>query len=60
MRGYFEREVSADNAHRERWREGLTPDAQEELQRFYERTLDRMAADGVHCAPQLLRAHEVA
>ena len=58
IRDYFEREVTAENAHRDRWRDGLTPDAQEKLRRFYEQTLDRMAGDRVHCAPELLRTYE--
>jgi len=58
IRRYFEREVTAENAHRDRWRHGLSPEAQEELQRFYEQTLDRLAGDGVHCAPELLRTYE--
>ncbi|MGH2963658.1 MAG: sulfotransferase family protein [Solirubrobacterales bacterium] len=58
MREYFEREVTADNAHRDRWRDGLDHDAQEELRRHYEGALDRLAADGVHCAPELQRTYE--
>jgi Sulfotransferase family len=58
MRAYFEREVTAENAHRDRWRDGLEPAAQDELRRHYERTLDRLAAEGVHCAPELRRTYE--
>jgi hypothetical protein len=58
IREYFERHVTAENAHRDRWRDGLDPDAQEELQRHYERTLERLAGDGVHCAPELQRTFE--
>jgi Sulfotransferase family len=58
MREYFERHVTAENAHRDRWREGLEPDEQERVARFYEQTLERMAADGVHCAPELRRTYE--
>jgi Sulfotransferase family len=58
IRAYFEREVTAQNAHRDRWRDGLSPEAQEELRRFYAQTLERMAGDDVHCAPQLLRTYE--
>jgi Sulfotransferase family len=58
MRDYFERQVTAENANRDRWREGLSSDQQEELERFYEQTLERMAGDGVHCVPQLRRAYE--
>jgi Sulfotransferase family len=54
---YFEREVTAENAHRDRWRDGLSPEAQEELRRHYERELERLAGDGVHCAPELQRSY---
>jgi hypothetical protein len=58
IREYFERQVTAENAHRDRWRDGLDPNAQEELRRYYERTLERLAGDGVHCAPELQRTFE--
>jgi hypothetical protein len=58
MREYFDDEVTAENAHRDRWRDGLERSAQEELRRHYERTLDQLAADGVHCAPELRRTFE--
>jgi len=58
IREYFERQVTAENAHRDRWRDGLDPEAQEELRRYYERTLERLAGDGVHCAPELQRSVE--
>jgi hypothetical protein len=58
MREYFDREVTAENAHRDRWQDGLSPAAREELRRHYERTLDRLAAEGVHCAPELRRTYE--
>lgn len=58
MHEYFEREVTATNAHRDRWRDGLDPDAQEELRRAYEQTLERLARDGIHCAPELRRSYE--
>jgi Sulfotransferase family len=58
MREYFDDEVTAENAHRDRWRDGLEPSAQDDLRRHYERTLDRLAAEGVHCAPELRRTFE--
>jgi hypothetical protein len=57
MRDYFDHEVNAERANRERWREGLTTEEQDELQRFYERTLERLAQDGIHCAPELRRSY---
>ena len=44
--------------HKERWREGLTPDQQASLVREYEKTLDRLEREGFHCAPELRRAYE--
>lgn len=58
MREFFEAEMSASAAHKERWREGLSPDAQGALVRDYEKTLDRLEREGFHCAPQLRRAYE--
>jgi hypothetical protein len=58
MREFSEREMSADAAHRERWREGLGEDAQEQITRIYEATLDRLDREGYHCAPALRRSFE--
>ncbi len=58
MRAFFEEEMSADAAHKERWREGLEPEQQEMLVREYEKTLDRLERENFHCAPQLRRAYE--
>lgn len=58
MRRFFDTQMSPEAAHRERWREGLTPAEQDELARRYEETLDRLAADGVHCAGPLRRVYD--
>jgi len=58
MREFFEEEMSASAAHRERWREGLEPEQQAALVREYEKTLDRLERENFHCAPQLRRAYE--
>jgi hypothetical protein len=58
MRSFFEEEMSASAAHKERWREGLTADQQANLVREYEKTLDRLEREGFHCAAQLRRAYE--
>jgi len=58
MREFFEEEMSASAAHRERWREGLSVEQQETLTREYEKTLDRLEREDFHCAPQLRRAYE--
>jgi len=58
MREFFEQEMSASAAHKERWRDGLAPESQEALARDYEKTLERLEREGFHCAPQLRRAYE--
>jgi hypothetical protein len=58
MRGFFERGMNADAAHRERWREGLDEAAQAEITRVYEATLDRLEREAYHCAPVLRRSYE--
>jgi hypothetical protein len=58
MREYFETRMNAANAHRERWREGLTEDEQVELQARYETALGRIERDGYHCAALLRRTYE--
>jgi Sulfotransferase family len=58
MREFFETEMSAAEAHRGRWREGL-PEAEQELVRQrYEEALDSLEADGVHAATLLRRVYE--
>jgi hypothetical protein len=58
VRRYFRRRMSADRAHQDRWREGLTRSAQEEVLSYYESTLERLEADDIHCAPLLRRVYE--
>jgi hypothetical protein len=58
IRAYFDRHVTAENAHRERWRTGLSDEDQEELRRRYEETLERLAGDRVGGAAELRRAYE--
>ena len=58
IRAYFDREVTTENAHRDRWRAGLSDQAQEELRRTYEDALERLAADGVEGAAELRRTYE--
>ncbi|MGZ5333718.1 MAG: sulfotransferase family protein [Solirubrobacterales bacterium] len=58
MRSFFENEMSASAAHKERWRDGLTPEQQANLVREYEKTLDRLEREEFHCAAQLRRAYE--
>ena len=58
MRTFFEDEMSASAAHKERWREGLSETEQAHLVREYEKTLDRLEREQFHCAGQLRRAYE--
>jgi hypothetical protein len=58
IRAYFDREVTAESAHRDRWRAGLSDEAQEEVRRRYEDALERLAADGVEGAAELRRTYE--
>lgn len=58
MRRFFDEEMSAGAAHKERWREGLSAERQADLAREYERTLDRLEREGFHCVPQLRAAYE--
>jgi hypothetical protein len=58
MREFFETEMTADAAHRERWRKGLDEAEQERITDLYEHTLERLEAEDYHCAPVLRRAYE--
>jgi hypothetical protein len=58
MREFFDAEMNAGAAHRERWRKGLDEAEEAELIALYERTLDRLEREGYHCAPVLRRSYE--
>jgi hypothetical protein len=58
IRGFFDREMSASAAHKERWREGLDETGQAEVQAHYGRTLERLEREGYHCAAVLRRSYE--
>ncbi len=58
MREFFDGEMSAGAAHKERWREGLTAQQQADLVREYEKTLDRLERENFHCAGVLRAAYE--
>ncbi len=57
MREFFASHVSAEAAHRERWREGLPEADQEAIRRRYEAALAELEAQGYHCAAVLRRAY---
>jgi hypothetical protein len=58
MREFFEAEMSADAAHRERWRKGLDEGEQERVTDLYEATLERLEREDYHCATVLRRSYE--
>ena len=58
MREFFDTEMTADAAHRERWRKGLDEAGQERITDLYETTLERLEAEEYHCAPVLRRSYE--
>jgi Sulfotransferase family len=58
MRGFFEGEMSADAAHRERWREGHSEAEQEVISAAYAAALERLEREGFHCAHLLRRSYE--
>ena len=58
MRTFFDTEMSAEAAHRERWREGHSEAEQEAIVAAYEESLQRIEAEGFHCAPLLRRSYE--
>jgi Sulfotransferase family len=58
IRAYFDREMTAEAANRERWRAGLSPGEQAEVTAHYEATLARLEREGYHCAALLRRVYE--
>jgi hypothetical protein len=58
MRRFFDEQMDADAAHRERWREGRSEGEQELLVEAYAAALDRIEGEGFHCAPLLRRSFE--
>ena len=55
MKRFFRVRMTAENAHSERWREGLSEHQAREIEGLYEQALDRLEADGIACAPLLRR-----
>ncbi len=53
VRDYFAAEVSAEAAHRDRWREGLDSREQKAVTALYEEALDRLEAEGARSVPLL-------
>ena len=58
MREFFDGILTAEAAHRERWREGLGEAEQREITARYEATLERIEREAYHSAPLLRRSYE--
>ena len=58
MREFFDEQMNADAAHRERWREGLDDASQEQIRERYEEALEKLEREGYHSAPVLRRSYE--
>src|SRR5215210_257598 len=58
MTRFYRRRMSAELAHSDRWRKGLSDRRAARLERLYEEIVERLEADGVRCAPLLRRTLE--
>jgi hypothetical protein len=58
MREFFEQQMSAGAAHRERWREGLGGLGRRRVQRKYRGALAALEREGNHAAGPLIDAYE--
>jgi sulfotransferase family protein len=58
MREFFTSQVSADAAHRERWRTDIAEADQEVISKRYEAALAQVENDGYQCAAVLRRSYE--
>lgn len=58
MRRFFRVRMTTENAHSERWRQGLSERQAREVEELYEEALQRLEADGIACAPLLRRTLE--
>jgi len=58
MRLFFEGEMNAESAHRERWREGLTDAEQAAVIERYEQALSKIEREDYHCAALLRKNYE--
>lgn len=59
VRQWFETTVSPGNLNSGRWRSGLSDEEKRAISAHYERTLERLDAEGYHCVPLLRRAYEL-
>lgn len=58
IRGWFDREMTPESAHQGRWANGLGRLGRARVRRKYERTLQTLEREGLHCARPLLDAYE--
>jgi hypothetical protein len=58
MRRFFDAEMTPENAHRDRWREGLDERERAEVTNAYERVIARIEGEGYLSAPLLRRVYE--
>jgi hypothetical protein len=58
MREFFDAEMNADAAHRERWRKGLSESEQQGVVSHYERAIEQLETEDYHCAPVIRRSYE--
>lgn len=58
MRRFVKSRMSPEKANAERWREGVSTERQEELNRLYRDVLERLERDSISCAPLVRRAYE--
>jgi Sulfotransferase family len=57
-RAFLDRWLGPADQGRPAWENGLSPWKRLRMRRKYERTLESLRRDGVHCAPQLIEAYE--
>jgi hypothetical protein len=57
-RRYFTNKMNREEAHSDRWKDGISARKAERIERLYEEALGRLEADGARCAPLLRRTFE--
>jgi Sulfotransferase family len=57
-RAFLDRWLGPAGTGEAAWEDGLSAWKRVRLRRKYERTLDALSRDGIHCAPQLIEAYE--
>lgn len=57
-RRYFNNRMTREEAHSDRWREGVSRRKADRIERLYVEALERLEVDGARCAPLLRRTYE--